>query len=144
MFYDDADGGCETLGILMRRGLAVFFAVIAFGCSGGESRPATVRGRVLFQGQPLVGGTVTFTPHPERGPSGKPAMATLDAQGTFRLTAEGTPYITAGVYRVAIAGTAETWTSFPSALRRPDRSGLEREVIVGQDNVFEFHIDRGP
>lgn len=118
--------------------------LLVLGCSGESRTPATVKGRVLFDGRPLAGGTIAFTPHPDRGPSGKPAMATLDAQGEFRLVVEGSPYITAGLYRVAIAdaGTPETWAFYPTALRRPDRSGLEREVKAGQDNHFEFQIER--
>ena len=127
------------------RGRWLLFALsFTLGC-GSESRsPATVRGRVLFQGRPLAGGTVVFVPHPERGPAGKPAIATLDSQGTFRLNVEGSPYIAAGWYRVALAdaGRPETWVLFPAALRRPDRSGLEREVLAGQDNVFEFQVEK--
>ncbi len=120
---------------------ALMLALI--GCDGSSPTPATVRGRVLFQGRPLSGGTVVFTPHPERGSSGTSAIASIDHQGTFRLTAEGSPYLAAGWYRVALAdpGTPQTWAIFPAALRRPDRSGLEREVLAGQDNVFEFHIE---
>jgi hypothetical protein len=119
------------------------FALAFAGCGGGSPTPATVRGRVLFQGRPLAGGTVVFTPHPERGTSGKPAVASIDHQGAFRLNVEGSPYLAAGWYRVALAdpGTPQTWAVFPPALRRPDRSGLEREVVAGQDNVFEFHIE---
>ncbi|CAN5512716.1 hypothetical protein BH11PLA2_BH11PLA2_09120 [soil metagenome] len=126
----------------MRIALLILLTVIT-GCGSSAKTPATVRGRVLFQGQPLAGGTVVFTPHPDRGPAGKPATATLDADGSFRLEAEGKPYIVAGWYRVALAdpGTTRTWAIFPPSLRRPDRSGLEREVIAGQDNVFEFHIE---
>ena len=113
------------------------------GCGGGSAVPATVRGRVLFQGRPLAGGTVVFTPHPDRGPAGKPAMALIDYQGTFRLSADSSPYLVAGWYRVSLAGAPETWTIFPDALRRPDRSGLEREVHAGRENVFEFHVEAG-
>jgi hypothetical protein len=125
------------------RGWGLLFALLLAGCGSEARSPATVRGRVLFQGRPLAGGTVVFTPHPERGPAGKPAVATIDSQGTFRLNAEGSPYIVAGWYRVTLAdpGLPETWAIFPAALRRPDRSGLEREVLAGQDNVFEFQIE---
>ena len=132
----------------MRGGRLVAMSLCAAfaGCSGQSRSPATVRGHVLFQGKPLAGGTVVFAPHPDRGPASKPAIATLDSEGSFRLNADGSPYITAGWYRVALAdpGTPQTWAVFPAALRRPDRSGLEREVISGQDNVFEFEIQSQP
>lgn len=128
----------------MRR-LAITAAICAAfaGCTGGERAPATVRGRVLFQGKPLAGGTIVFAPHPERGPAAPSAFAAIDHQGTFRLQSGNSPYIAAGWYCVAVAdpGTRETWAAFPAALRRPDRSGIEREVRPGIDNVFDFHIE---
>jgi hypothetical protein len=126
----------------MRR--CVLFFVLIVGCSGKSGdTPATVRGRVLFQGAPLAGGTVVFAPHPERGPAAKSALAITDHQGCFRLSIDSSPYIAAGWYRVALAdpGTPQTWAIFPAALRRPDKSGLDREVMPGQDNIFEFHIE---
>jgi hypothetical protein len=124
----------------------LWIVVLMAGCGGGERTPATVRGRVLFQGQPLAGGTIVFAPHPERGPAAKPAIAVLDHQGCYRLEAEGSPYLAAGWYRIAVAdaGTPETWAYFPAPLRRPDRSGLEREIVAGQDNVFDFHLGTSP
>jgi hypothetical protein len=122
----------------------VLLSVLVLGCGSEPRTPATVRGRVLFDGRPLAGGTVVFVPDGARGPAAKPAIATIDSRGLFRLNAEGSPYIVAGWYRVALAdaGLPETWAVFPPALRRPDRSGLEREVKPGKDNVFEFQIER--
>lgn len=121
--------------------LALMIAVTS--CGSSSRAPATVRGRVLFQGQPLAGGTVVFTPHPDRGPAAKPASAIIDGEGLFRLSLDSQPYITPGWYRVSLAdpGTTHTWAIFPAALRRPDRSGLEREVLAGQEHVCEFHIE---
>jgi len=121
------------------------------GCGGPEARaPATARGRVLFQGRPLAGGTVVFTPHPDRGPAGKPATARVGPDGEYRLAAGGSPYLAPGWYRVAIAdppdpaSAAAFGVAFPAALRRPDRSGVEREVVAGKENVFEFWVEAGP
>lgn len=121
----------------------LLLAAVCVGCGGDSHAPATVRGRVFFQGQPLAGGTIVFSPHPERGPAVKPASATIDAQGAFRLRADNSHYIAAGWYRIALAdsGSPQTWAIFPPALRRPDRSGLDREVLPGRDNVFEFHVE---
>jgi hypothetical protein len=129
------------------RSMTILLIVAVLGaCSPTAKSPATARGRVLFQGQPLAGGMIVFTPHPERGPATPPTRATLDEWGQFRLAIDGQPYIPAGWYRVAIAdsGSTATWAIFPTALRRPDRSGIEREIITGQDNVFEFHIEIHP
>lgn len=124
------------------RRLFLPLCVLAAGCGGAVEPPptGTAQGRVLFAGRPLAGGRVVFTPHPDRGPVGPRASAELDDNGEFRLTASGSQYLVPGWYRVAIADPP-TMTGFPAELRRPDRSGLEREVIAGRDNRFEFHID---
>lgn len=125
------------------------------GCSRSTANPSgTVRGRVLVQGRPLAGGLIVFSPHPERGATGPTATAEIDANGEFKLQAAGKPEILSGWYRIAIAEPAN-WSTvipgeaprlsavsgFPEALRRPDRSGLEREVVAGRENEFEFHIE---
>jgi hypothetical protein len=123
-------------------------AAAPVGC-GSSSPPAaaTVRGLVTFQGQPLVGGVVVFAPDRERGTSGKPATATVAQDGSFRLTGDGGTPVPPGWYRVAVAdrpgslSDADGSARFPTALRRPDRSGLEREVLAGRDNVFVFQIE---
>lgn len=142
----------------MRRPCAILILLVTiqlFGCGRSESRDvATVRGRVFVQGRPLAGGLIAFSPHPERGVAGKTATAEIDGQGEYKLRLDGQPYIAAGWYRVAIAEPAD-WTTvvpgsaprlsavsgFPEALRRPDRSGLEREVVAGRENDYEFHIE---
>lgn len=134
--------------------LVALFLPLA-GCGRTENREvATVRGKVLFQGRPLAGGMIVFSPHPDRGTPGKTATADIDDRGEFKLRVEGQPYVAGGWYRVAIADPP-TWTipipgdtprlsaisPFPESLRRPDKSGLEREVVAGRDNEFEFHIE---
>jgi hypothetical protein len=116
-------------------------ALAGGGCGGDAHTPATVRGRVLFRGRPLAGGTVVFTPHPDRGPAGQPATAEVGPDGEYRLAVGGSPYLPAGWYRVAFAEAADSGPGFPAALRRPDRSGVEREVVAGKENVFEFEIE---
>ena len=142
----------------MRRpiGLLTLLAGLALlGCGKSESRDvATVRGRVFVQGRPLAGGLIVFSPHPERGLAGKSATAEIDGNGEYKLRMDGQPYVAGGWYRVAIAepanwstvvpGTAPRLSAvsgFPEALRRPDKSGLEREVVTGRENEFEFHIE---
>jgi hypothetical protein len=131
-------------------GLAFLLGVCALvglggGCGTTEPpTPATVRGRVLFRGRPLAGGMVVFAPHPDRGPAGKAATAVIDADGEYRLAAAGSPYIAAGWYRVSIADPPEPGLDFPAALRRPDRAGVERQVIAGKENVIEFEIEANP
>jgi hypothetical protein len=112
------------------------------GCSRpAPPGPATVRGSVTFQGRPLPGGVVVFTPDKDRGTAGKPIRGELGPDGTFKLhdTAAG-PQVPPGWYRVSIAGPPGE-ERFPPQLRRPDTSGVVREVTPGKEHVFEFAVE---
>jgi hypothetical protein len=113
---------------------------------GGCKRPAppgatTVRGAVTFQGRPLSGGLVVFSPDPDRGGSGKPARGDLDPDGRFRLTLADSEAVPACWYRVAILGLPAAGAPFPPKLARPDLSGIVREVKSGRENVFDFAVE---
>lgn len=118
------------------------------GCSRkSPSAPATVRGRVTFQGYPLANGLIVFSPDPDRGGSGKPARGDLDPDGRFQLKLADELSIPPGWYRVAIAPAPRIAPlsldrlPFPLQLARPDKSGVVREVKAGQENVFEFAVE---
>ncbi len=123
-----------------------FAAVSLSGGCGGSApapAPATVRGKVTFNGQPIVGGLVVFSPDPQRGGRGKPACAETGPDGTFALQLDGSAHIPAGWYRVSLLpapALPDPLAPFPAQLARPDRSGLEREVTGGKDHVFEFAV----
>ena len=124
--------------------LAVGAAIVAL--PGGCKRPAppgatTVRGAVTFQGKPLTGGLVIFSPDPDRGGSGKPARGELGPDGRFRLTLGDSTTIPGGWYRVAILGLPADGSAFPSKLARPDLSGIVREVQPGRENEFHFAVE---
>lgn len=117
--------------------------LLACGChKPTPAVPAPVRGVVTYQGRPLSGGLVVFTP--TRGL--KPYAARLDAEGHYELeprppAAEGLPPgvslgVPPGVYQVTFAGAS----GMPGELRRPDTSGVAREVLAGRENVIDFHI----
>ena len=114
----------------------------AAGCSSPESKPAThVRGRVTFMGRPLAGGWVVFCPDADRGHTGRAVPTRLDADGKYQLAPGRGPTLTPGWYRVAFAeADAPTDPPFPAALRRPDCSGVAREVRAGHEDVFDFDI----
>ena len=137
---------------LIAAGVVALAAAGGFVPAGGCQRtapaaPATVRGLVTFQGRPLAGGLVVFAPDREKGNGAKPATATIDPDGRFQLTADGSPTIAPGWYRVALADPPGVFSEdagfprFPAALRRPDRSGLDREVVAGRENVFAFQVE---
>jgi hypothetical protein len=130
--------------------LAAGFAVMSLsgGCgSKAPPAPATVRGKVTFNGQPVAGGLVVFAPDPQRGGRGKPARAETGPDGSFTLHLDDSPHIPAGWYRISLApppvvpDLLSTAPVFPAKLSRPDLSGLEREVQAGKEHVFEFAVE---
>ncbi len=113
------------------------------GCGRGTSQPAAkVTGLVQFEGRPLWDGLIVFTPDADRGCVGTMHSAVIDRNGEFAL-AQGAASVQPGWYRVAIsdAASGSASSTFPAVLRRPDRSGLERQVLPGQEHHFEFLID---
>jgi hypothetical protein len=128
-------------------GLGAAIVALPGGCKRTPTpENATVRGTVLFQGQPLVGGLVIFSPDPERGGSGKPARGEIGSDGRYQLTLAGKTSIPPGWYRVAIVALPVTTSRlgqpvFPAKLARPDMSGLSREVQPGCENTFDFAVD---
>lgn len=101
-----------------------------------------MRGKLLLNGQPVAGGLVVFTPHPERGRHGKSAYGETGSDGSYTLQLEKANAIPAGWYRVSLSPAPAVTASvtFPAKLSRPDLSGIEREVQVGKEHVFEFEV----
>jgi hypothetical protein len=126
--------------LLTATGLLV--GVAPFGCGKPQAAlPAKVGGQVTVQGRPLAGGLIVFVPDPDRCVSGTMLSAALGGDGSFTL-ADGGATVAPGWYRVAIAEPAGYYDSgFPPQLRRPDRSGIEREVKPGHEHHFEFQIE---
>lgn len=124
-------------------GLALGGLLVFFGCARTPpAATARVSGVVTFEGRHLAGGVVVFVPDADRTAGGKMLTATTDASGRFAL-ADGAAVVAPGWYKVAIADPpgGEWAYVFPAELRRPDRSGLEREVKAGHDHNFEFLIE---
>jgi hypothetical protein len=144
----------KTLLRLLVPVVALAAGAAAVSLSGGcgsktPPGPATVRGRVTLNGQPVAGGLVVFTPDAQRGGRGKSASAETGADGSFELKLDGSAPIPPGWYRVSLAPppvipdpvAATQSPAFPAKLARPDLSGLEREVQAGHNHVFEFAVE---
>ena len=71
-------------------GLALAFSLSGCG-KPASAKPATVRGQVLLQSRPLVGGVVVFAPDRDRGNSGKTVVAKIDEHGNYALGRDGDP-----------------------------------------------------
>jgi hypothetical protein len=146
-----------TINRLQISGPSIALAIVLISFPIGCNRVAptintTVQGRVSFQGQPLAGGVVVFSPDPERGGSGKPIPAEIAQDGRFQLNIGAGTVISPGWYRVTIASAPNSASigpeiapgnriAFPPQLARPDQSGLVREVKEGQENTFSFDIE---
>lgn len=135
----------------LRSWLVVALAAGLGGLLGCGTAPAPVAtkigGTVYFQNRPVVGGLIVFSPDPDRGTTGPTLKATINEAGEYLIQPDMATFKASGWYRVAIADAPGTFTpelgypSFPKALRRPDRSQLQREIILGQDNIFHFHVE---
>jgi hypothetical protein len=126
-------------------GTGVVVLALAAGCgTNAPPGPATVRGKLTFNGRPVAGGLVVFAPDPRRGGRGKPVSAETGPDGGYRFPLDRSPPVPAGWYRVALMpaapGPPGAGVPFPPQLARPDLSGLEREVRAGQEHVFDFAV----
>ena len=136
----------RTVALVMLLSATSIAIVSPLGCSRpAASSPGVVHGEATFQNRAMAGGLVVFVPNADRGCAGKMYTATIAANGQYQL-AEGAKLVTPGWYRVALADPTDwcgsEWSlAFPTALRRPDLSGIEREVKPGQDHHFDFRIE---
>jgi hypothetical protein len=133
---------CGALGLL-----------VAAGCGREPAPLAPVSGRISFQGKPLAGGTIVFTPDPERGGSGPLAFAEVKADGSFTLRTGAQFGAVPGWHRVTVASApppaavpgAPTAPAgvlpLPPKYSDPERSGLHQEVKAGLANTIDLRLD---
>ncbi len=129
----------------MKTLLSLILLVFLTGC--GKSGPVLVpvEGKVTLDGEPIVGASVLFQP-PD---GGRPAVATTDGQGQFRLAEEAGAHV--GVNRVAITkeipsensvpneedeeGSSDFELATPAKYASPQLSGLTVDVQPGMTPV---------
>lgn len=149
--------------------LLCFALLIASGCGQGgpNINPQPVGGVVLFNGEPVEGATVSFTPDRTGGDAeGVPAVGRTGADGTFRLRAlhSGRPFTAGtamGQYIVTVVKQDIPAMSDPELINNPppvmppamleprdllpaiyastSKSPLRAEVRKG-DNEFRFEL----
>jgi len=149
--------------MLVSRGLLVtlVLGIVALALSGcGESGPTLypASGTVTYNGKPVEGASVTFTP--ESGPIG---VGTTDAAGKYTIATLGKPGAVPGENKVSVSkastvgagkqmtpedmmklqkGGATTKAELPEKYSSPITSGLPPANVTadGAKNVFNFEL----
>ena len=127
----------------MRRiALPLMLAALLAGCSRPEGELAPVQGQVFYRGRPLPGGTIVFTPDPERGGRGPQAIAEIDAEGRYTLLTGGKKGAVPGWHLVTIASQGDAPSErLPGRYRDPDLSGQRVEVKASRANQCDLQLD---
>jgi len=118
------------------RSLWLMMIILLVGCgSAGPPRPALnpVKGKVtLSTGVPLAFGTIAFEPSGGRAfrCSGK-----IGPDGIFELETGSEKGATAGNYKVSVVLPANKSKSVPKKFQSDDTSGIEVEVVSGDNNL---------
>jgi hypothetical protein len=113
--------------------------VLALGCGRSPPPLAPVQGRVFYRGRPLAGGTIVFTPDPERGGSGPQAWAQIQPDGHYHLSTDGRPGAAPGWHRITVACGAAS--RLPPRYRDPELSGQRFEVRADRGNLCDLHLE---
>ena len=144
-------------------GLAVVVCgmLLIGGCSGsGRIKTNIVEGTITYEGQPLEGATISFTP---TGSEGDPAYAQTDAQGKYKLQTlrgEVDAGTTAGEYIVTISkynfvptgGKLKTDSgelvdetkpvlATPDVYMNQEKTPFKKTVVRGK-NKFDFELNK--
>jgi hypothetical protein len=123
------------------------WALAPLGCGDRKPALAAVRGTVYYRGAPLSGGSIVFTPDPERGGRGPLAFGRIKPDGTYTLATGTQPGAVPGWHRVTVKafpppdGAPPSADPLPAKYSDPEQSGLGREVKAGDANLFDFHLD---
>jgi hypothetical protein len=125
-------------------------SIFFLGCRKITDPTSTsVTGTVTYQGIPLSGGTITFTPDTERGSRGAPLSATIQTNGKFTLLKEDGSPPPSGYYRIAVAARAgafpdptpeDPYPGPPKRYRNPEKSNLFGHIQSGSENYFDIQL----
>jgi hypothetical protein len=108
----------------------VLLPCLIAGCGpSGEEKLLPVWGTVKVEDQPLTAGWVTFYPDEARGNrSTRLPLAEIKPDGTYRLSTNGRPGATAGVYKVVVAASQDPIPLKPR--RNPDGSPWKPRWLI--------------
>jgi len=111
--------------------------IVISGCSSGPVVPTSIQGKILFQKQPLRGGTIAFTPDMERGSVGPMASGEIFPDGTYTVLPQpGKDSIHAGWYKVSFLSQG-----LPPKFSDPSLSGQVKQILSGQINKIDFNLE---
>jgi hypothetical protein len=119
------------LGAAARMASTIFLLLPFLGCGSSAPQGAAtlpVKGKVIFKGQPLTKGTISFEPEG----AGKEAFGEIQPDGTFVLTTyKKDDGAVVGKHRVTVSNAGK---SVPVKYASPAASKLEVEVSEGKDD----------
>jgi len=127
----------------LRQWPVLLLVLFALGCGTDATERALVRGTVRYRGQRLTSGSVVFVPNLDRGTPNEMAIGEIKPDGSYQLSGSvNSTGLAPGWYRVTIASgstpRSASGLTLPDKYRDPSRSGLEREVQLGRENVIDF------
>jgi hypothetical protein len=129
-------------------GQLVLLCLVLTGCQPRSTTLNPVAGKVAYNGAPLRGGLIVFTPDSSRGESGKVASAKINRDGTYTLMTGDVAGATAGWYRVTVASLQENAdprgipvSVLPEKYLDPTTSMLNCEVKPNRTNQLDFNLD---
>lgn len=131
---------------------AIALTGLLAGCGSGTGPLVAVTGTVSYQGQPLPGGMIVFTPDSAKGTQGSIGSAKIHPDGSFSLSTGDSSGVVPGWHRITVVAISDSVPSsgqpypipvslIPEKYRSGDLSGLVREVRTGQENTFHLNLD---
>jgi len=134
-------------------GISVSLALVVAGCSGGGSKPTTIKvhGKVTYKGQPVSEGTITFQPtKPAAGSPNRPAVGALKPDGTYELsTFGGGDGAVPGDYAVTVRTGGDISIENPNAPQPsktplkyadPEKSNLKATIPSSHSGALELNF----
>ena len=131
---------------LRAAGCCMIFSLALAGCRPEVDQLAAVKGKVLYRGRPLQGGTIVFIPDTARGSHGNLAAADIQPDGSFTLKTNDVLGAAPGHHRVTISWVQQQAPGnlprslLPLKYRDPQQSGVTCEVQPNKMNTIDLDL----